>query len=94
MGDDCAIVEISALRPLDVTRHLSKNDAEAGLSSKPRQIGIFLGSRVVGCESRFAECRESLLFGAGIYAQAERKLVNWLNMLGRRGAANRSQSDG
>ena len=85
MGDDCAIVEISALRPLNLTRHLSKNDAELFRAVDTQQTRIFVGCLEPGCESIFAESREGLAFGAGNYAQEGRKLSNWLNMLGRGG---------
>jgi hypothetical protein len=77
---------------LYVTGHLSKNDAEVlGRGDTPK-IGIFMGSLEYECESSFAESRESLLVGAGIYAQERRKLLNWLNMFGR--APTGGQGDG
>ena len=43
-------------------------------------MGAFLRYELAKCESNFAEGREGLTFGAGNYAQAGRKLANWLNM--------------
>src|SRR6478736_7403782 len=43
MGDDCAIIEISALRPLNGRGHISKNDAELWRGIHAAQTCIFPG---------------------------------------------------
>src|SRR3954468_7629478 len=80
MGDDCAIIEISALRPLNRTRPPIKNDAEARRSGYPPQTCIFRGVAVGRLRSRFRTECETSPASARNYAQITENQAKWLNM--------------